>query len=79
MHCRLLTQYAIIMVKFLAGLRKLRLRPGDPKVFSLYFYPCLEHTYCCMVSLKCVLCENEFIIDLNHLHSDVDWTGQLQS
>ena len=26
MHCRLLTQYAIIMVQFLAGLRKIKLR-----------------------------------------------------
>ena len=25
MHCRLLTQYAIIMVQFLAGLRKIKL------------------------------------------------------
>ena len=28
MHCRLLTQYAIIMVQFLAGLRKIKLRAG---------------------------------------------------
>ena len=28
MHCRLLTQYAIIMVQFLAGLRKIKLPPG---------------------------------------------------
>ena len=28
MYCRLLTQYAIIMVQFLAGLRKIKLRPG---------------------------------------------------
>ena len=26
MHCRLLTQYAIVMVQFLAGLRKIKLR-----------------------------------------------------
>ena len=25
MHCRLLTQYAIIMVQFLAGLRKIKI------------------------------------------------------
>ena len=31
MHCRLLTQYAIIMVEFLAGLRKIKLRPGYGK------------------------------------------------
>ena len=28
MHCRLVTQYAIIMVLFLAGLRKIKLRAG---------------------------------------------------
>ena len=28
MHCRLLTQYAIIMVQFLTGLRKIKLRAG---------------------------------------------------
>ena len=32
MHCRLLTQYAIIMVQFLAGLRKVKLRPGKGPV-----------------------------------------------
>ena len=26
MHCRLLTEYAVIMVLFLAGLRKIKLR-----------------------------------------------------
>ena len=30
MHCRLLTQYAIIMVQFLAGLRKIKLRAAPP-------------------------------------------------
>ena len=29
MHCRLLTQYAIVMVQFLAGLRKIKLRPAE--------------------------------------------------
>ena len=28
MYCRLLTQYAIIMVQFLAGLRKIKLHAG---------------------------------------------------
>ena len=28
MHCRLLTQYAIIMVQFLAGLRKKKIASG---------------------------------------------------
>ena len=30
MHCRSLTQYAIIMVQFLAGLRKIKLPPAPP-------------------------------------------------
>ena len=29
MHCRLLAQYAIIMVQFLPGLRKIKLRAVD--------------------------------------------------
>ena len=29
MHCRLLTQYSIIMVQFLAGLRKIKLLPAS--------------------------------------------------
>ena len=31
MHCRLLTEYAIIMVQFLAGLRKIKLRAAHPE------------------------------------------------
>ena len=33
MHCQLLTQYAIIMAQFLAGLRKIKLQPG-PSPFA---------------------------------------------
>ena len=29
MHCKLLTQYAIVMVQFLAGLRKIELRQAE--------------------------------------------------
>ena len=39
MHCRLLTQYAIIMVQFLAGLRKIKLRAAVPKDYEIYFSP----------------------------------------
>ena len=38
MHCRLLTQYAIIMVQFLAGLRKIKLPAGYT---STTFFVCL--------------------------------------
>ena len=34
MHCRLLTQYAIIMVQFLAGLRKIKLLPAHRSNYS---------------------------------------------
>ena len=35
MHCRLLTQYAIVMVQFKAGLRKIKLRAAHPTLPSL--------------------------------------------
>ena len=35
MHCRLLTQYAIVMVQFLAGLRKIKLLPAQPSFWIL--------------------------------------------
>ena len=43
MHCRLLTEYVIIMVQFLAGLRKIKFPPGKClfivyKTLSLYLY-----------------------------------------
>ena len=41
MHCRLLTQYAIIMVQFLTGLQKMKLHPGYLKLsireFNFWF------------------------------------------
>ena len=37
MHCRLLIQYAIIMVQLLAGLQKVKLRPG-PDLYKSYAF-----------------------------------------
>ena len=34
MHCRLLTQYAIVMVEFLAGLRKIKLRAESHETYD---------------------------------------------
>ena len=39
MHCRLVTQYAIIMVEFLAGLRKIKLLPGPVPMTLSYVVP----------------------------------------
>ena len=36
MHCWLLTQYAIIMVQFLPGLRKIKLPAGHIPLFKVY-------------------------------------------
>ena len=53
MHCQLLTQYAIIMVQFLAGLRKIKLRAAD------------NHNYMCHIWAKGFLDSNfnQVVID----------------
>ena len=36
MHCRLLTEYGIIMVQFLAGLQKIKLLAARPIIWFSY-------------------------------------------
>ena len=50
MRCRLLTQYAIIMVEFLAGLRKIKLQPeeGILRFGLVRCVPCeIQNSYPC--------------------------------
>ena len=51
MHYRLLTQYAIIMVQFLAGLRKIKLRPG-PGCVLIILLSCTCTPYACLQNCK---------------------------
>ena len=46
MHCRLLTQCAIIMVQFLGGLRKINLHSGPTRFDYLCYVVCLGVLAC---------------------------------